>query len=400
MKPGFRVVPSSPFQRSADRAAPLLLYFERDGERLALATSAIGIGIDLSGAGARVMASRVEAKAFAEELARRGSPFAGELRRFLDPVRAWKLRTREFVLTRPVIMGILNLTGDSFSGDGVGHTVGAALRHAEALHEAGADIIDVGGETARADRPVVDPEEEAKLVSPVIAALVKAGYCVSNDTYKPLVARAALESGAEVVNDISGLTLGAGAAEEAARAGAGYVLNYSYSVPKRRPDSPPRYEDVVLETLAWMEERLVKLRAIGFDDGQICIDPGIAFGKSHDEDLQVLRRLSELMTFGLPVMLAHSRKNFIGSVNGRPPEDRDGETHAVSALAYAQGVRVFRVHDVGGARRALDIARAVADGAPGDFAPGPGSWPWRAGASASHMTAAEADKLAPPGQRW
>jgi dihydropteroate synthase len=214
------------------------------------------------------------------------------------------------------------------------------------------------------------------------------------------VARAALHAGAAIINDISGLTVGLATASEAAGAGAGYVLNYSYSVPKRRPDRPPEYADVVTETVAWMWERLAQLRNAGLTRAQIAIDPGIAFGKSHDEDLQVLRRLAELGTPGLPVLLAHSRKNFIGSVTGLTPADRDPETHAISVLAYAQGARIFRVHDVAGARRALDMAWALVDTLPGDFAPDGGSWPWRAGAGAAHMTRLAADRPPPPGQRW
>jgi dihydropteroate synthase len=214
------------------------------------------------------------------------------------------------------------------------------------------------------------------------------------------VARAALEAGAEIVNDISGLTLGTGAAAEATRAGSGYILNYSYSVPKRRPDSPPHYEDVVTEMVGWMEQRLAELAATGLSREAIVIDPGIAFGKSHDEDLQVIRRIGELTTFGQPVLLAHSRKNFIGSINGSAPADRDLETHVASALAFEQGVRLFRVHDPAGARRALEIAAAISAARAGAFAPDGASWPWRAGASAEYMTKAAADKAAPSGQRW
>ncbi|MGH2634241.1 MAG: dihydropteroate synthase, partial [Tepidiformaceae bacterium] len=226
---------------------------------------------------------------------------------------------------------------------------------------------------------------------------------VSSDTYKALVARAALDSGAEIINDISGLTLGPQAAEEAALAAAGYVLNYSYSVPKRRPDAPPHYDDVVAETVAWMEPHIARLEALGLGRAQIAIDPGIAFGKSHDEDIQVLRRIGELTTFGQPLLLAHSRKNYIGSIGGgggQPPANRDLETHVSSALAYEQGVRLFRVHDAEGARRALEIATAIASRAAGSFAPGGESWPWRAGASAAHMTSAAPDKTPPAGQRW
>jgi dihydropteroate synthase len=322
------------------------------------------------------------------------------LRAYLEQVAAWRLRTRQLALDRPLVMGILNLTDDSFSGDGVGQEVGAACAAAERLRAAGADIVDVGAESARADRPVLAAEAEAELVARVTGALVREGHLVSNDTYKPEVARAALAAGAELVNDISGLTLGTGAAAEAGAAGAGYVLNYSYSVPKRRPDAPPAYGDVVAETVAWMEARLGRLWEAGLGREQVAIDPGIAFGKSHDEDLQLLRRLGELATFGLPVLLAHSRKNFIGSVGGWPPAERDLETHVVSALAFAQGARIFRVHDVAGTRRALAMAEALAARGPGAFAPGEGSWPWRAGASATHMTRAEPAIAPPPGQRW
>ena len=171
-------------------------------------------------------------------------------------------------------------------------------------------------------------------------------------------------------------------------------------MPKRRPNQRPEYEDVVTETLAWMFERVSELRAAGLAEAQIVVDPGIAFGKSHDEDLQVLRRLGELRSLGLPVLLAHSRKNFIGSVNGQPPTDRDLETHVVAALAYTQGARIFRVHDVAGARRALEMASALSDGEAGTFAPDPESWPWRSGAGTAHAATADASPPPPPGQRW
>jgi len=398
--PSFRVAPPSAAQLAADPAAPAIAWFAGDRERLQVATSAAGIGIDLTGDPARIVASRAELARLLAALEACQSPHAAALKRYLEPVPAWRLRTRSLSLEQPIIMGILNLTDDSFSGDGVGADVSRALARAGALREAGADLVDAGAETARADRPVLDEAHEAALVGRVVSALVREGHLVSIDTYKPAVARAALEGGAEAVNDISGLTLGTEAAAEAQRAGAGYVLNYSYSVPKRRPDSPPHYGDVVIETVAWMDERLARLSALGMPRESIVIDPGIAFGKSHDEDLQVIRRIGELATFGQPILLAHSRKNFLGSVTGRHPADRDLETHVASVLAFAQGVRLFRVHDVAGTRRALEIAHAVALSSPGDFAPDGQSWPWRAGASAAHMTTASPDKEAPAGQRW
>lgn len=386
---------------AAEPEAPYAVRFEGDRERLQVATSVLGLGIDLRDpAGATVWAPRGVLERLATVLVGMGSPHGERLRQFLEPVRAWKLRSQSVPLDGPVVMGILNLTEDSFSGDGVGRDVGAACAAADRLRAAGVDIIDVGAESARADRPALAAEEEAEVVHAAVAALTREGHIVSSDTYKPVVARAALAAGAALINDISGLTLGTGAAEEAAAAGAGYVLNYSYTVPKRRPDSPPVYADVVEETIGWMEERLARLWAAGLRREQVAIDPGIAFGKSHDEDLETLRRLGELQTFGLPVLLAHSRKNFIGSVNGRPPAERDLETHVVSALTFAQGVRIFRVHDVEGTRRALAMAEALAVRRLGDYAPGEGSWPWRAGASAAHMTRAEAAVPPPPGQRW
>ncbi|MBK9611096.1 dihydropteroate synthase [Candidatus Amarobacter glycogenicus] len=400
MIPSLRIAPPGAAHLAADPDAPHTAWFEGAREQLQVATSVVGLGIDLTGAQARVVASRSQLAMLAQALREAGSPHAAALRDYLEPVRSWKLRTRSLPLDGPLIMGILNLTVDSFSGDGVGRDIEAAIRRAGELRSSGADIIDIGAESARADRPALDEATEVDLAAGAVAKLVAEGHLVSIDTYKPAVARAALAAGAELVNDISGMTLTTGAAEAAGRSGAGYVLNYSYSVPKRRPDSPPFYEDVVVETVAWMERRLAVLAAAGLARQSIAIDPGIAFGKSHDEDIQSIRRIGELGTFGLPVLLAHSRKNFIGSVGGRPPAERDLETHVASAVAYAQGVRIFRVHDPAGARRALAMAAALITGEPGQFAPDGTSWPWRAGASAAHMTNAEPDKAAPAGQRW
>lgn len=377
------------------------MYVSTELRELTLATAALGLGLEVRGDVARMLLTRrSDLPRLATEMEERGATnFAQWAWRYLAPVPAWQTREQHLLFDRPYIMGILNLTEDSFSGDGVARDVPAAVRRAAALREAGADIIDVGAETARADRPALDITEEAAIVAPVVAALAGEGHLVSIDTYKPVVAVTALQAGAGIVNDISGLTQGMGAAEAAARSGAGYVLNYSYSVPKRRPEKPPVYRDVVVETLAWMCDRVAALRSIGLTDNQLTIDPGIAFGKSHDEDLQVIRRIGELTSLGLPVVLAHSRKNFIGTVTGRPPTDRDLETHIATAEAYLQGARIFRVHDVAGTRRALDFASALQSEA-GLYAPNADSWPWRPGASAAHMTVSSPDKPAPPGQRW
>jgi dihydropteroate synthase len=264
--PRLRIVSPSSAQLAADANAPFVLFASVDVEGLVLATSSVGLGIELAGGIARIVASKPQLRQLGGELHERGISLAIDVARFLDPQAAWQLRTMAVALDRPHIMGILNLTDDSFSGDGVGHEMDAALRHAERLREAGANIIDVGAETARADRPVVDEAVEAVLIAPVVRKLAADGHCVSIDTYKRAVARAALESGAEIVTDISGLTLGTAAAEEAAAAKAGYVLNYSYSVPKRRPDTPPVYADVVTESLAWMFDQVARLRAVAPDE--------------------------------------------------------------------------------------------------------------------------------------
>lgn len=400
MTPPLRLVPPTAGQVAADAGAPFVAFFGMDQATVGLATAAVGLGCHVSGAVARVEADRASLLRLAAELTGRGARLGPLLSRALAPVVAWRLRTRALPLDCAYVMGIVNLTSDSFSGDGVGSSVGAAVRRAAALRADGADLIDVGAESARADRPVVDAVAEAAIVGPAVAALVSEGHVVSADTYKRSVARAALAAGAEVINDISGLTHGLGACEEAASAGAAYVLNYSYSVPKRRPDSPPDYRDVVAETVAWMFERVARLRHAGLPDEAIAVDPGIAFGKSHDEDLQVIRRLGEFGSLGLPVLIAHSRKNFIGSVTALAPADRDPETHAATVLAFAAGARIFRVHDPAGTRRALEMAQAIVSAPAGAFAPDGSSWPWRAGASASHMAAAAPDKQAPAGQRW
>lgn len=400
MTPPIRVIPPSYSHVAANDDAIHVAYLADDQTTAARLAATLGLAVDSSGDTLRITGSWHELDLLQRALASEVHPDAPLLRRYLQPVTEWKLRSRSLHVDEPVIMGIVNVTDDSFSGDGVGGSAAAARARADELREAGASIIDIGAESARADRPVADEAEEAKLISACVAELAKVGHIVSVDTYKAAVARVALESGAEIVNDISGLTQGIGAAEEAIRANAGYILNYSYSEPKRRPDQPPHYHDVVVDTLDWMFERVAQLRSAGLDDTKIIVDPGIAFGKSHDEDMQVLRRIGEFRTLGLPVLLAHSRKNYIGSATGVPPVARDLETHVTTTLAYAQGIRIFRVHDVEGAARATKLAAAIVDGQPGVFAPDGSSWPWAAGAQPTPPSGKASDKAPPPGQRW
>lgn len=400
VKPLLRVVPPAPWALSSDEEAQHIAFFRDDLEQLALATSALGLGLTLDQEIGRVSASHQDLERLAHELKQRRSPLVDPLERYLSPIERWKAGAHELKLDSPLVMGIVNLTDDSFSGDGVGTDISAALALAERLRAEGADIIDVGAETARASRPQLEARLEATIASPVVAALVREGHLVSIDTYKREVAEAAVEAGAAIVNDISGLTLGTEAAKAAVEGGAGYVLNYSYSVPKHRPDPAPNYADIVVATISWMEDRLRELDRIGLPRDAIAIDPGIAFGKSHDEDLQALRRLCELGTTGHPLLLAHSRKNYIGTVSGAGPEDRDLETHISTALAYAQGARIFRVHDVAGTHRTLTMAAAITTASAGTFSPDENSWPWAAGATASDAITEKAVVKPPQGQRW
>ncbi len=278
---------------------------------------------------------------------------------------------------RTYVMAILNLTDDSFSGDGTGRDLDEALRRAVVAAAEGADIIDVGGESARADVPVRDVGEESELVAEAIRRVApEVDALISVDTYKGPVAEAALQAGARVVNDIGGFMYDTETAQAAAKHGAALVINYTYERPKIRPAEPPRYEDLIAVHVRFFRERIDMAQAAGVADESLIIDPGIAFGKSHDEDLEVLRRLGEFRALGPPLMVAGSRKHFIGSVLGLAPQERDEATAAVTALCIAYGADIVRVHDVRTNVRATRIADAVVRGRPGDYAASAETWPW------------------------
>jgi dihydropteroate synthase len=297
----------------------------------------------------------------------------------LDPQRP-PLRARDRLLplgARTYVMAILNLTDNSFSGDGTGADIDAAVRRAAQAAADGADIIDVGAESARADVPVRDAGEEAQFVGDVIRRIAaEAGILISADTYKRPVAEAALQAGACIVNDIGGFMYDTGTAQAAAKHGAALVINYTYERPKVRPAEPPHYDDLIGAHAAFFRDRIAKAEAAGVAADALVLDPGIAFGKSHDEDLEVLRRLGEFRALGRPLLVAASRKHFIGSVTGLPPDQRDEATAAVTALNIACGADIVRVHDVRTTVRAARIADAIVRARPGAYAATPESWPW------------------------
>ncbi len=279
-------------------------------------------------------------------------------------------------------MAIVNLTSDSFSGDGVGGDIDAAVRRAVAAVADGADIIDIGAESARADVPVRDAGEEAAFVAEAVRRIgAETGAVLSVDTYKGVVADAALEAGAHMVNDIGGFMIDAGTAEAAAKYGAALVLNYTYERAKVRPTEPPRYDDLIGAHLDFLRGRIEVAVALGVREDALIVDPGIAFGKSHDEDIEVLRRLGEFSVLGRPLLVAASRKHFIGSITSLAPDERDEATAIVSALNVAYGADIVRVHDVARTVRAVRVADAIVRGSPGDFAPTAESWPWWPGAA-------------------
>ena len=397
--PKFRAVPPSTSQQAGDNETQHVLFFSTEHETIHKASTNCDLTATQQENVVRVAGTSKQLKKFQAELIQCNSEHRKALKRYLHPQKVWKTKTESFPLDKAIIMGILILTTVSFSGEGVGSSIKAALKHAHELKDAGASIVDVGGESARGSRPRLTPQEEIGLVTPVIKALAADGFCVSVDTYKKEVAHAAINAGASIINDISGHTVGTGALEEAAQADAGYVLNFNQSVPKQRVIPPPDYEDVVTETIDWMGNRLEQIeKEIPNLDG-VVIDPGMAFGKSHDEDIQIFRRFRELNTFGLPILLAHSRKNYIGSISGLDPEQRDLETHLSTILAFEQGARIFRVHDVAGTKRTLIIASAMTTSNPGDFAPNE-TWPWSEKATASSAVGKNLERKPPPGQRW
>jgi len=283
---------------------------------------------------------------------------------------------------RTYVMAIVNLTEDSFSGDGVGADLDAAVRRAVGAVADGADIIDLGAESARADVPSRNASEEAAFVAEAVRHIgTETSAVLSVDTYKGAVADAALQAGAHIVNDIGGFMIDTGTAEAAAKHGAALVLNYTYERAKVRPAEPPQYDDLIGAHLAFLRDRMRTAISLGVPEDALIVDPGIAFGKSHDEDIEVLRRLREFTALGRALLVAASRKHFIGSIASLAPDERDEATVTVSALNVAYGADIVRVHDVARTVRAVRIADAIVRSASGDFAATTESWPWWANAA-------------------
>jgi dihydropteroate synthase len=263
----------------------------------------------------------------------------------------------ELSLSRPLIMGVVNVTPDSFSDGGQFLEPARAVAHARRLVEEGADILDVGGESSRPGALPVSARDELERVLPVLDALRDARLPLSIDTVKPEVMRAGLDRGASMVNDINALRA-PGAAEAVAASGAAVCLMHMQGEP-RTMQREPHYEDVVDEVRTYLAERAAAAEASGIGRDRIVLDPGFGFGKSVAHNLALLRGLSRLAELGYPLMAGLSRKSTLGAITGRSSGERMPASVAAALLAVQHGARIVRVHDVAATRDALAVLAAV-----------------------------------------
>lgn len=272
----------------------------------------------------------------------------------------WRCGPRTFFCgPRTLIAGILNVTPDSFSDGGRHATAREAIEHARALIDAGADFLDIGGESSRPGSDPVPLDEELRRVLPVIEAIrTQSDIPLSIDTCKAEVARRAIERGVEIVNDITALRGDAGMAGVVAASGAGLVLMHMKGAPKTM-QAAPHYDDVAAEVEAFFEERLVAAENAGIDTAQICLDPGIGFGKRLEDNLALVAAGWRFRELGLPVLVGASRKAFIGALLDLPVGERLEGSLAAAVAAVLGGADIVRVHDVAQTRRALAVADAV-----------------------------------------
>ena len=256
------------------------------------------------------------------------------------------------------IMGVLNITPDSFSdGNKYFNNVNRAVEHAIQMEKEGADIIDIGGESSRPGSNPVSAKEELKRILPVIKILSrKLIVPMSVDTYKPEVAKAVIKEGVKIINDITGLT-NIDMLKIAANENVPVVIMHMQGKPKNMQKNP-RYEDVISEIHDFFELRIIKANKIGVKD--LILDPGIGFGKTPEHNLTILKHLNKFKDFGYPIMVGLSKKSFIGTITDLPVNKRLEATIAAVAIARLNGANIFRVHDVGPCRKALQVADAVA----------------------------------------
>jgi dihydropteroate synthase len=259
---------------------------------------------------------------------------------------------------RPSVMGVVNVTPDSFSDGGEFLDPERAIAHGRELAAEGADVLDVGGESTRPGAEAVGAEEELRRVAPVVEALAADGTPVSIDTSKVAVADRALDAGAAMVNDVTALRAEPALAGLCADRGCELVLMHMLGDPRTMQENPV-YDDVVDDVKAFLVERIAFAVGEGVDEERIWIDPGIGFGKTVEHNLELHRRLGELAELGRPIAFGSSRKSFIGRLTGAEVGERLGGTIASNMIAYANGARMLRVHEVAPMRQALTVAGAI-----------------------------------------
>lgn len=256
----------------------------------------------------------------------------------------WKTSKRTLKIERPLIMGILNITPDSFSDGGSFVMPEAAIEHAKQMIQEGADIIDVGAESTRPGSEPVSPEEEIRRLSGVLDGIVSLGRPVSVDTYKPEVAAFALEHGVEIINDVYGLRK-EGMAEIVAEHGAGVCIMHMLGEPRTMQENPV-YQDLIKDIYEFLRTRIEFAERKGIETEKIVVDPGIGFGKTVTQNYEIIARLEDFISLGRPLLLGTSRKSFIGKIVEMPPEKRVSATVIVNMMALINGARILRVHDI------------------------------------------------------
>ncbi|HXI63896.1 MAG TPA: dihydropteroate synthase [Gemmatimonadales bacterium] len=354
---------------AANGVQPLLVLLEEitEAEREGLVRWGAKAGADvLTGEGWGLIgaaASRLAPLARPDRLPPGLEGLAPELGRFLasyaEPPRCWAIAGRTLALEHPVLIGVVNVTPDSFSDGGRFTTVDRAVAQAERLVADGCELLDVGGESTRPGAVTVGEREEIARVAPVIEDLARRGLGpLSVDTRKAAVARAALGAGAAVVNDVSGLSFDPAMAGVLGTSEAGLIVMHMRGTPDTM-DSLAVYRHVAAEVAAELGAATARAEAAGVGRERIVVDPGFGFAKTPEQNFRLLDELATLAGLGYPVAVGPSRKRFLGAATGRPVDDRDRATAVACALAWERGARLFRVHDAALAREALRVAAAT-----------------------------------------
>ena len=263
-------------------------------------------------------------------------------------------------LDRPLVMGIVNLTPDSFSGDGTGSDVECAIRHARHQIDAGADMLDIGAESSRPGAIPTPEDEELRRLIPVLREIAAWGVPISVDTYKPVVMCAALEAGASMINDITALGH-PDAMSIVAASDCGVCLMHMSGEPGTMQHAP-QYGDVVREVREFLAERVARCREAGIADNRLVLDPGFGFGKTLEHNLALFRALTATGTDELPLLVGVSRKSMLGAITGRPVDQRVAASVAAALLGVLKGAKILRVHDVAETKDALAVLAAIEQG--------------------------------------